>query len=104
MDLESSRPSTAITSRMYFGFASTEYSRAVRSITQPKKKILSLSFSIRPTILIKTCFDKSSTKFKTSILGPNNKPSSTCMKMFVFVSSFRKHLGSVNSGASSDFP
>ena len=52
--LESTRQSTAITSRMYFGFASTEYPRAVLSITQPKKKIWSPSFSIRPTIRIRT--------------------------------------------------
>ena len=75
--LESSRPSTAITSQMYFGFASAEYPRAVLSITLPGKKILSPSFSIRPTIRIKICFDKSSTNCKTSILGPNNNPSST---------------------------
>ena len=42
--LESSRPSTAITSRMHFGFASTEHPRAVLSVTQPRKKILSPSF------------------------------------------------------------
>ena len=73
--LESSRPSTAITTRMYFGFS--EYPRAVLSITLPRKKILSPSFSIRPMIHIKICFDKSSTNCKTSILGPNNRPSST---------------------------
>ena len=72
-----SKPRTVVTSRMYFGFASTEYPRAVRSITQPKKKIWSPSFSIRSMILIKTCFCRSSTNFKTSLLGPNSKPSST---------------------------
>ena len=33
----SSKPRTFITFRMYFGFASTEYPRAVRSITLPRK-------------------------------------------------------------------
>ena len=38
-DFASSKPRTVITSRMYIGVASTEYSRAVCSITLPKKKI-----------------------------------------------------------------
>ena len=36
--LESSRQSTTTTSRMYFGFASTEYPRALVTITLPRKK------------------------------------------------------------------
>ena len=35
----SSKPRTVITSRMYIGVASTEYPRALCSITLPKKKI-----------------------------------------------------------------
>ena len=37
--LESYRPTTAITSRMHFGLASTKFPRAVLTITLPKKKI-----------------------------------------------------------------
>ena len=46
--LESSRPSTAIMSRMYFGFASTQHPRAVLTITLPRERILSSSHSIPP--------------------------------------------------------
>ena len=66
-----------------FGCASTEYPRAVRSITLPKKQIMSPVFSILHVILIKTCFNKSSTSFRTSFFGPNIKPSSTWTKIFV---------------------
>ena len=37
--LEASRPSTAVTSRMYFGFASAEYPPAVLTITLLRKNI-----------------------------------------------------------------
>ena len=84
----SSKPRTFITFRMYFGFASTEHPRAVRSITLPRKQILSPVFSILPVILNKTCFDKSSTSFRTSFFGPNIDPSVR----------LRKQLGSVRSG------
>ena len=101
----SSKPRTAITSRMYFGFPSTEYPRAVRSITLPRKKILSPSFSIRPTILIKTCFDKSSTNFQNFTSRPKqqtviNMNENICVRLIV--SEATRILSGL--GGSSDFP
>ena len=74
-DLESSRPSTAITSRMYFGFAST-HEPLPQSLCR-ERRCLTPGFSIRPTVRIMTWFDTSSTDRKTSTLGPNSKSSST---------------------------
>ena len=50
----SSRPRTAMTSRMYFGFASTEYPRTVLLITLPRKNTWSLCCTSLPTIRIMT--------------------------------------------------
>ena len=69
-----------------------------------EENILSPSFSIRPMILIKTCFDKSSTNFKTSLLGPNSKPSSTRMKILCSSHRFGSNSDLSRVGGSSDFP
>ena len=57
--LQSTRASKAITSRMYFGFASTEYPRAVLTITLPRKNIRPPSRTCHPTMRIKTGFHQS---------------------------------------------
>ena len=73
---------------MYFGFASTEYPGAVRSITPPRKKNLPPSFSIRPAILIATCFERSSTNFKTLLFRSKqqtviNMNENICVRLIV---------------------
>ena len=89
-----SKPRTCITFRMYFGFASTEYpSCRLHNHSRQEINFVTLSSSCDPHR--KLALTRVQPVFRTSFFGPNINPSSTRTKIFAFVSSFRKQLGSV---------
>ena len=76
--------------------------RSLDHFTQ--EEIVSPSFSLRPLVLIKTCFDRSSTSFKTSLLFPNSKTIIDMNENMCSSHRFGSNLDPSGVGGSSDFP